>query len=252
MKTINERFNSDSIEKIVLSNDTELCIRTLHQHDRENVKQYFSSLSSESKYNRYFTHKSDLSDNELRLCLNPNPNDYYVIGAWEGSAETPERQLVGTASYVHLHDEKKSAEFAIIIADDWQHRGIGKHLVRAVLDAAKRAQIERMLVYFLPSNTGMKKLALSMSENISFKYEEGVVVADFNLEKDKVTTYFWPSDIDTAWNNTFQSIIDTSFIPFTIGMKLFEKQREAMESLNKFNHIDEFEQWLDSVENAWF
>lgn len=252
MKTINARFDSDSIQKIVLSDDTELRIRTLSLDDRENVRQYFSNLSAESKYNRYFNHKSDLSDSELQQCLNSNPENYYVIGAWHGDSEIPEKQLVGTASYVPLHDAKKSAEFAIIIADDWQNKGVGKHLVRAVLEAAKRAKVERMLVYFLPSNTGMKKLALSMADDVSFKYEEGMVVADFNIEKDRVTTFFWPSTIDEVWDSTFQSAIDMSFMPFTIGMKLFDRQRETIKSLNKFKRIDEFENWLDSIEDAWF
>ena len=250
MTTIHDGFDTATIETICLADDTKLTIRALIPTDQEKLKEYFTGLSSTSKYNRYFNHKKNLSSNELWNCLNSDPKNHYTIGAWSLDTLGAENKLVGTASYVHLHDTERSAEFAIIIADAWQHKGLGKYLVRAVLAAAKRAKVERMLVYFLPSNTGMKKLTQSMSDEVSFKYEEGTVVADFLIEKDEVSTYFWQGEVAQIWDNLFQAAIDVGFMPLTLYMNFEDNNSELINSITRFHHMKDFEKWLDSIEDA--
>lgn len=237
---------------ISFDDGSNLCIRKLKPNDREMVRSYFSDLSSHTKYNRYFRHKDELTEQELEDCVAQNPDEHYVIGAWECSDSQEETLLVGTASYIRLNDANESAEFAIIVADAWQNKGVGKHLMRAVIESAKEADIEHMLVYFLASNTGMKKLTQSMGENVSFNMEEGAIVADIHLDKDEVNMFFWPGELADIWDNIFQSVIDMSFMPFTIYLHMTEESQDMMNSMINFDRFSDFEEWLDSLEDAWF
>lgn len=236
--------------KIVSLLEGKLLIRRLEPSDREMVRAFFSELSSESKYSRYFTHKEELTEDELQECVSSDVNQNYVIGAWEVDRDEDEKKLVGTASYVSLQNTENTAEFAIIVSDEWQNKGIGKHLMRSVLEGAEDAGINRIIVYFLPTNTGMRKLTQSMADDVSFKYDEGIVVADVNLDKNEVICLFWPKEAEDIWDTTFQSVIDMSFLPFTIYMDLTEEHVGMMKKLSQYDHISDFETWLDSIQDA--
>lgn len=66
-----------------------------------------------------------------------------------------ERQ-VGVARYVKEPDE---AEFAIVIADEWQGRGLGTRLLAALLEAARSDGVRRLVGATLTDNAGMLALA---------------------------------------------------------------------------------------------
>ncbi|KAG1707797.1 Protein lysine acetyltransferase Pka [Nymphon striatum] len=248
LRIIDKWFDIEHNKTVLLSGGESIVLRRLVPTDREMVREFFSKLSAESKYSRYFTHKEELTEEELQQCLGSDVNESYVIGAWEQDQSSSDKSLIGTASYVSLQNAENAAEFAIIVADDWQKKGIGKYLMREVLAGAEDSGINRIIVYFLPSNSGMRKLAQSMADDVSFKYDEGIVVADVNLEEEGVTCLFWQKKAEDIWDKTFQSVIDMSFLPFTVYMDLTEEHVGMMKKLSQYDHISDFEEWLDSIQ----
>ncbi len=70
-----------------------------------------------------------------------------------GSKET----LIGVARYVR--DKKgDAAEFAIVVADAWQGRGIGTRLLRELSDAARERRLARLYGDILGTNRPMIEL----------------------------------------------------------------------------------------------
>jgi acetyltransferase len=67
-----------------------------------------------------------------------------------GGAET----LIGVARYVRDKD-KPSAEFAIVVADPWQGRGIGGRLLAKLADVARRRGLKRLHGEILAINRPM-------------------------------------------------------------------------------------------------
>ena len=59
------------------------------------------------------------------------------LGAFDAA-----RRLVGLAEYARARDGE--AEFGVVIADDYQGRGLGARLVGALLEHAKRSGIARL------------------------------------------------------------------------------------------------------------
>jgi acetyltransferase len=74
-----------------------------------------------------------------------------------GSKET----LIGVARYV-LNREDKSAEFAIVVADAWQGRGIGKRLLAELIDVARRRGLKQLYGDILGVNRPMLELVRTL------------------------------------------------------------------------------------------
>ena len=70
-----------------------------------------------------------------------------------GGAET----LIGVARYVRDKDGQ-SAEFAIVVADAWQGRGIGGRLLAKLADVARRRGLKRLYGEILAMNRPMLDL----------------------------------------------------------------------------------------------
>ena len=70
-----------------------------------------------------------------------------------GGGET----LIGVARYVSDRDSP-SAEFAIVVADAWQGRGIGRRLLAKLADVARRRRVPRLYGDILRVNRPMLEL----------------------------------------------------------------------------------------------
>src|SRR4029434_11347624 len=72
----------------------------------------------------------------------------------EGSVE----RLVGVARYAG-HPDGESCEFAIVVADDWKGRRLGRHLITLLVEVARARGYKRMDGDVLPVNRRMLELA---------------------------------------------------------------------------------------------
>ena len=66
--------------------------------------------------------------------------------------------LLGVARYV-LDRDNQSAEFALVVADAWQGRGIGSRLLGKLVDVAGRHGVKRLYGDILAMNRPMLELA---------------------------------------------------------------------------------------------
>jgi len=64
----------------------------------------------------------------------------------------------GVCRYVCLPDGH-ACEFAIVVADAWQGRGLGRRMMERLIAVARERGIDRMVGYVLAENTGMLELA---------------------------------------------------------------------------------------------
>ena len=76
-----------------------------------------------------------------------------------------ERQI-GVARYSTLPDQG-SCEFAIVVGDDWQNKGLARRLMRALIEAARARRYTRMVGMVLKENHRM----IEFSKSIGFKTE---------------------------------------------------------------------------------
>jgi acetyltransferase len=65
--------------------------------------------------------------------------------------------LIGVARYV-LDKNDESAEFAIVVADAWQGRGIGRRLLGKLIEVARERGLRRLYGEILATNRPMLEL----------------------------------------------------------------------------------------------
>jgi acetyltransferase len=73
---------------------------------------------------------------------------------------------VGVARYYTLPDQV-SCEFAIVIADEWQNRGVARRLMRALVEAARSRRFNKMVGTVLVENRRM----LDFVKSLGFRAE---------------------------------------------------------------------------------
>jgi acetyltransferase len=84
-------------------------------------------------------------------------------------------QFIGVGRYV-VEPATQSAEFALVLADDWQGKGVGRRLLGTLLEHARNAGVREMVGVVLARNAAMLELARSMGFSVSAVPEDATIV----------------------------------------------------------------------------
>src|SRR5256886_3402731 len=131
-------------------------VRFVEPRDAEALQNYFRSLTTRSRYNRFLGAASELPPSELDRFIHVGEADQFSVVATmlvEGF-ET----IVGEARYAFDH-ETASIELGLSIDDRWQGHGIGKALLKNLECRAASFGAEHLFGDTLRSNDAMIGLA---------------------------------------------------------------------------------------------
>lgn len=129
-----------------------ISIRPMRPEDLDIETEFVRSWSPETRYNRLFSAGSYTSPERLKKITRIDfARDMALIATV--MLEDSEVEI-GVARYA-LRADDKTCEFALAVADAWQHRGIGRALMLNLIDAAAAAGIETMVGDVLSSNAPM-------------------------------------------------------------------------------------------------
>lgn len=142
-------------------------IRPIAPSDLELETEFARHLSPRTGYLRLMAPRSP-TEEELRRFTDIDPKREIALIATAMDAGK-ERQ-VGVARCVREPDSDR-AEFAIVLADDWQRRGVGTALLGAIFDAAFARGVRHVYGITLAENAGM--LALARRLGFTIRVEPG-------------------------------------------------------------------------------
>lgn len=143
------------LESRRLPDGTDIVIRPIHPEDDAIENAFISGLSRDTAYNRLLSGRK-LTPEEIRKLTRVDYAQEMAFIAVTGSGG--QTRLLGVARYVRDADAS-GAEFAIVVADAWQRRGIGTLLLRTLLRHAHSAGIRRLHGITLATNQAMQNLA---------------------------------------------------------------------------------------------
>ena len=134
---------------------TVVTIRPISAADLELEREFVDGLSAHTGYQRLMSARRPSLD-ELRRFTDI---DHEREGALVATTllQGRERQI-GVARYVKEKASPTDAEFAIVLSDDWQRRGLGTRLLASLLAAAKRHGVRRLFGMTMSENRGMLEL----------------------------------------------------------------------------------------------
>lgn len=133
-----------------------ISIRPLRAEDFDIEYQFITGLSLETRNSRLLGGARAVTPEYVaRLTRIDYPRELALAAVvMIGGAEN----LIGVARYA-LETDGASCEFALVIADAWQGRGIGRHLTECLAAAARAHGIARMSGFVLSTNAAMLGLA---------------------------------------------------------------------------------------------
>jgi len=144
-------FPEDLTESFEPVTGTSVTVRPLLPEDRDIELAFVSGLSPETRSNRLLGGARAITREYIESLVRV---DYSRDMALAATAMLDAETLIGVARYV-LEKNNKSAEFAIVVADSWQGRGIGKRLLAKLIDAARRRGVKRLYGDILGTNRPM-------------------------------------------------------------------------------------------------
>lgn len=129
-------------------------IRPIRPDDAPRLIDLFRKLSRESIYYRFFFKRKELGLAEAEHLARV---DYTTRMAFV--AELPPFEdyddLIGVARYEPIEGKPEMVEMAIVVADDFQHHGLGRHLLHMLGDYALAQGYQTMLAEVLNDNYRM-------------------------------------------------------------------------------------------------
>lgn len=135
-----------------------LTIRPIRPEDEPLMAKFHGTLSEQSVYFRYL-HPLRLSqrvahERLARICFIDYDREMVLV------AERAQEILgVGRLSRIHWRDE---AEFALLVSDRFQRHGLGRELLKRLIDIGRRENLRRVVGYIAPENQPMLTLARSL------------------------------------------------------------------------------------------
>jgi len=142
-----------------------ISIRPMLPADLDIETEFVQSWSAETRYNRLFSAGSYTSPERLKKITRIDfTRDMALIATM--MLEDKEVQI-GVARYVR-RDDDRTCEFALTVADAWQHRGIGRALMLNLIDTAAAAGIETMVGDILSTNKPMLHFMSSLGFSVEF------------------------------------------------------------------------------------
>ena len=149
----------DSEGTWTLADGTKLTLRHIAPADAAREQAFVHGLSAQSSYLRFHGAIKDLSEKELKKFTEPDSRNEVALIVLR-SGESGEEEI-GVARYV-IDPDRANCEFAIVVADTWQKRGIGTRLMNALLSHLHASGVKTISGSVLTSNSAMLKFIKKM------------------------------------------------------------------------------------------
>jgi acetyltransferase len=133
-----------------------LWIRPIRTEDLQLELDFVHDLSPDTAYLRFFSPMHELTPQMAERFTHVDYQRSMAFIALE-EPDAP-AAMVGVARYM-APLQSKSCEFAVTIADRWQHRGLGSVLMKRLIAYARQQGFETMEGSVLQSNPAMRSLA---------------------------------------------------------------------------------------------
>ncbi|NQV06561.1 GNAT family N-acetyltransferase [bacterium] len=129
-------------------------LRPIHPDDKSALIEGFGRLSEQTRYQRFLAPMNSLSSRQIRYLTEIDHVNHF---AWVAGTRSEDGAIkgMGVARFVRLAADPDVADFAVVVADDSQDRGVGTLLVHALTAVAHDHGIVRLTALALGENRRM-------------------------------------------------------------------------------------------------
>ena len=163
-----EHYTAD----VVLRDGLTVSIRPIRPEDNDGMLQMWERLSPETIRMRFFSFRT-MTAEQMRYFTELDYRNRFALVAETGG------RLVGVARFDRLRDDAQAAEFAVLVEDAEQGRGIGTALLRALFEPARDLGITKFEGDVLRENARMLRMMRDAGLSPALAGADGVVHTTF-------------------------------------------------------------------------
>jgi RimJ/RimL family protein N-acetyltransferase/nucleotide-binding universal stress UspA family protein len=160
---------------VQLDDGSRVTIRPIEPEDRDALAAGFERLSPESRYRRFFAPVPKLNRRALDYLTMVDHHDHEALVAVAEDGDG-----IGVARFVRTAPDE--AEPAIVVADDWQGRGLAGRMLEALVDRAREEGVSRFVAPVLADNQAaialLERLGDTTRRDLGREVELSVVLPD--------------------------------------------------------------------------
>lgn len=162
---------------------TQVTVRPIRPEDEPAMAKFHETLSERSVYLRYF-HAIRLTqriahERLTRICFIDYEREIALV-ILKKDAQTGAEEILAIGRLIKIHGTR-DGEFAILVSDNWHHRGLGHELLKRLLDIGREEKLTRVFGEILPENRDMLRVCDKLGFRRHYSADEGVVRAEVDL-----------------------------------------------------------------------
>lgn len=161
----------------------EVTIRPIRPEDEPLMVQFHKGLSERSVRLRYF-HPMQLDartthERLIRVCHADYDRELALV-VERTDPNTQEREILGVGR-LSREPRNDTAEFAILISDQWQNRGLGTRLLELLVHIGREEKLTEITAAMMPENIEMQRVCQKLNFALTRDTEEATVHARLSL-----------------------------------------------------------------------
>lgn len=152
-------------------------VRGVRTGDAAALQRLVARSSDRSVHLRFFGPLKRLSDGQARRFAEVDGRDRFALVALD--PEDPE-EIVGVVRY-EKQPGTEAAEYAALVEDRFQDRGLGIGLTRYLIEAARENGLKRLYALVMRENAGMLRLLRSLDLPERKSWQDGAEHVEIDL-----------------------------------------------------------------------
>lgn len=161
----------------------DITIRSIRAEDEPLMIEFHKTLSDYSVHFRYFgavsLRQRTLHERLRRHCVLDHARELALVAVSTDPAHK-DRQILGVGRLIK-EPGRDEAEFAILISDPWQGKGLGTELLRLLVRLGRQSHLRRIIGRILGDNVAMRRVSERVGFELQFRESCNDWLAVINL-----------------------------------------------------------------------
>ncbi|MEX0652725.1 MAG: bifunctional acetate--CoA ligase family protein/GNAT family N-acetyltransferase [Phycisphaeraceae bacterium] len=176
------------VEPWQASDGSALLLRPIRPEDEPWMVRFHETLSDQSVYMRYFQPlqlaQRVAHERLARMCFIDYDRQIALVAERRetGDGDGEQRQILGVGRLTRLPGTDR-AEFAVVVSDTFQRKGLGMELLRRLIAIARAEGVAVLEADILPANLAMQRVSKRMGFKLEQSMEDNTVKATLDLRR---------------------------------------------------------------------
>lgn len=171
-------YPEEYIRRERLPSGERVTLRPIRPEDEPAWHVMVGRCSVESLHARFrYRFKPPTHEMAIRFCVTDYDREIAIVAETDISGR---RELVGVSRLI-ADPDRESAEFAVLVIDDWQNLGLGTRLTQYCMEIAKKWGLKRIYAETTTDNRRMVSIFEQMGFRVDINLREGSVTVDLPL-----------------------------------------------------------------------